>query len=183
MTFDQLVTKWQSPIGEWAISKGWTTQERDPDHPDKMRNVPRDMLCLLMLMVTELAELEAGLQNEDDANIREEVADFAIRAIQMRAEYGFTCKTESTLSQLVEGIKGGESLYAMVAAAAESWRLKTVSAATKEVLVWNHLAICIAVAATDNADDGARTLLWLDEAIAAKMKVNALRAHMHGKLA
>lgn len=184
MTFDELVNKWQGPIGDWAIEKGWIKQERDPDYPDKMRNIPRDMLHLLMLMVTELAELETGLQNEDEANVREEVADFAIRAIQMRAEYGFSCQTGSTLSDLTEFAGDyNPSIYSMVADAAEDWRNKALNADQREVGVWGNLACAIATATVDNAADDSSMLEWLDAAIADKMEKNARRPYMHGKLA
>ena len=185
MQFDELVNKWQGPIGEWAIEKGWITQERDPDHPDKMRNVPRDMLHLLMLMVTELAELEEGLRKEDDANIREEVADFAIRAIQMRAEYGFNCKTEMDLDDLLTDPEEDVSIYSMVANAAEAWRRKGMDDDEREVTVWGNLAGAIATAACDNAPDGDEesVLDWLDVAIRDKMEKNAKRPYKHGKLA
>lgn len=183
MTFDALIEKWQKPIGDWAIEKGWMDTTK-----------PRDMLHLLMLMVTELAELEAGVFVEDEANIREEVADFAIRAIQMRAEYGFTHPSGMSLDELLLAhesmFDGDASLMSYVAEAAECWRGKGFVGLDKLHTLWRSLATAIAVMTVEHSYDvdeatgqAADPIKWLDSAIADKMEKNAKRPYRHGKLA
>ena len=187
MTMDELVAKWQGPIGDWAIRKGWLKQEADPENPGKLRNVPRDMLHLQMLMITELHELEQAIDKEDYANVREEVADFAIRAIQMRAEFGYTYASGLSVEQLTELVwQNEDEPWQLVCEAAEAYRNKALSSEEKEAAIWGYLELAIASIAMmespEDVDEG-DVLDWLDEAIEYKMAANEKRPVMHGKLA
>lgn len=187
MTMDELVAKWQGPIGDWAIRKGWLKQEADPENPGKLRNVPRDMLHLQMLMITELHELEQAVENEDDANIREEVADFAIRAIQMRAEFGYTYARGLSADTLATDVwQSPYEPWQLVCEAAEAHRDKSLSGEQKEAAIWGFLELAIAITAMMSSPedvDETDFIQWLDEAIEYKMAANEKRPVMHGKLA
>lgn len=69
------IIDWQKYIHKWAINKGFYIYRTSLD----LEHVSGSPMAMLMLIVTEVAELAESLRHEDRDNEIEEAADIAIR--------------------------------------------------------------------------------------------------------
>jgi NTP pyrophosphatase (non-canonical NTP hydrolase) len=96
MTFDD----WARSIHEWARSKGFYDRERlrvvDPVTGDVEARPENPSLPSekLMLIVTEVAEVQEALRDGDRENEAEEVADILIRVLDYAAWRGINLDAE-----------------------------------------------------------------------------------------
>ena len=164
-----VILHWFPIIADWAIRKKWMDL-----------NSPRDPLGLLMLVHTEQTELEQAIAKNDLANVREEIADIAIRLIQMLAEHSLPVVSSDTRV-------AGLDIDASLSAAAEVWRNRTQLGE----LVWRGKMSAEIIGAIEalcrlhigRIWDGSLGSIWyaLHMMIAEKMAINEGRAIRHGK--
>lgn len=180
-SWNQLVDRWEKPIGDWAISKGWMNTA-----------APRSMLELLMLIETELHEIEQGAERNDPANVIEECADVVIRIIQLRAEYGIIHRAAAPYTWFNgdDGSPAVTDTWRCVCEAAEAWRKKG-DLVTRKTAVWEWLSLVGCAMAglvldfSDKSDPANPGTMFpaLEAAVEKKMAANAERPYMHGKTA
>lgn len=164
-----VIQHWAPIIAAWAIRKKWM----DPDNP-------RDPLHLLMLVHTEVTELEQAIANNDETNTREEIADTAIRLIQMMAEHKLPLQPSSAVLRPLD-------IDAALSSAAEVWRHRTKTGSP----VWEnmlsaelvHAILSLCRLHIGRVWDGSLGSIWygLHMMIAEKMEINEGRPVRHGK--
>lgn len=193
-----IVRRFIDRITVWAVRKGWATSNVIPDPPpgpnmvmapwssDKGHRVamyPRNMLELHDLILTELAEYERARTTE---NQMEELADAAIRIIQLYGEYGL--QVPPKLPSRHEDWRD-LSVSFVLAQASEEWRKKgPIETRWEGVAVDLFYVLCrlfemsfryrINRPLPDQIFGMANVF---SDAIETKMNVNDTRPYMHGK--
>lgn len=103
MSYPQSLDDIARSIHEWACSKGFYDRERIalPDDPTEPRYAPARSVEnpslaseKLMLIVTEVAEVQEALRDDDRENEAEEVADILIRVLDYAAWRGINLDRE-----------------------------------------------------------------------------------------
>lgn len=191
------VRRFYDRILVWAVAKQWVTcrYSTTDDYCDSSLTVPpwsskdnpqaiepRNILELIELIGTELAEFENAPTQE---NRLEELADAAIRIIQLYGEWGYTTSEQMPT---YHASHLDRSLYYVAHQASEAWRVKgAVSARVTAVgdvlffLLCRLTALAADLTATNVQDAASLDLNTLSKAIEAKMLVNDKRAIRHGK--
>lgn len=192
-----MVRRFYDRILVWAVAKQWVTCRRSETSdatnlsltvpPWSSRSnaqviEPRNILELIELVGTELAEFENAPSQD---NQLEELADAAIRIIQLYGEWGYAT-SEQMPSYHASHLD--RSLYYVTHQAAEAWRVKgEVSVRVTAVgdvlffLLCRLLAVAAGLTSTTIQDATSLDLDTLSKAIEAKMLVNDKRAIRHGK--
>lgn len=192
-----MVRRFYDRILVWAVSKQWVAcrLSTTDDYCNESLTVPpwasqrnpqviepRNILELIELVGTELAEFENAPSQD---NQLEELADAAIRIIQLYGEWGYTTSVQMPN---YHAAYLDRSLYYVTHQAAEAWRVKgEVSVRVTAVgdvlffLLCRLLAVAAGLTSTTIQDATSLDLDTLSKAIEAKMLVNDKRAIRHGK--